>query len=451
MLVGDLTLKKTLGKGSFGEVYLTSKQGTKEEFATKRIDKKFTLNPKAKKYLDNEIAILKEIEHPNIVKLYDIKETSNSYYLVTEYCNGGGLSDCLENYKGKYKKPFSEEIVQYLMRQIVSAIAYLHGKTILHRDLKLDNILVQFDNEIDKKSRNMLKAKVKIIDFGFARHLQKEELAYSTLGSPINMDPGILRKLNKMENSRDYGYDEKADIWSLGTICYEMLIGKSTFDAQSMKDLLRKVEKGDYLIPETLSKETVSFLNGMLQYDFKRRLTAAQLKRHKFLRKNIREFTRINSIEIKNKIKGKNLKINTKINQSIWDVFGGQSAIMESINENEIDEEPSGDETKNKIKKDNIKDKEENKNEKNNIMKNEKKNTHENENIQFVNGKNDNTIIIRREPSKQENFGLEEEFQKVYEMINDDFIYAEPKLIPIILGDDPAIINKVSDFCDNNL
>ena len=128
MIVGDLTLLKCLGKGSFGEVYLTSKQGSKQKFATKKIDKKFTANPRAKKYLDNEIAILKEINHPNIIKLYEVQETTQFYYLVTELCNGGGLSTCLENYQKKNKKPFPEETVQYLMRQIVDAINYLHKK-----------------------------------------------------------------------------------------------------------------------------------------------------------------------------------------------------------------------------------------------------------------------------------------------------------------------------------
>ena len=282
MLVDDLTLIKTIGKGAFGEVYLTSKQGSKEKYATKKIDKKYAANPRAKKYLDNEIQILKEVDHPNIVKLFKVHETTQFYYLVTEFCNGGSLSDCLEEYKKKYKKPFPEETVQYLMRQIVSAIYYLHKKNILHRDIKLDNILVNFDSEKDKSSKNMLKSNVKIIDFGFARHLAPSQLAYSTLGSPINMDPGILRKLNKMANSRDYGYDQKADIWSLGTICYEMLIGKCTFDAESMKELVSKVESGNYFLPTYLSKEAVSFLNGMLQYDLKKRLSAEQLYNHKF-------------------------------------------------------------------------------------------------------------------------------------------------------------------------
>ena len=153
MLVKDLTLLKCLGKGSFGDVYLTSKQGTKQKFATKQIDKRFTTNPLGKKYFDNEKNILNELDHPNIIKLYEVHETTQYHYLVMELCNGGGLSECLEFYKKKYKKPFPEEVVQYLMKQIVSAINYLHKKNILHRDIKLDNILLNFDNEEDKKKK----------------------------------------------------------------------------------------------------------------------------------------------------------------------------------------------------------------------------------------------------------------------------------------------------------
>ena len=438
MLVDDMTLIKPLGKGAFGEVYLTSKRGSSQKFATKRIDKKFTMNPKAKKYLDNEIAILRAIDHPNIVKLYEVKETSTCYYLVTEYCNGGGLSDCLEEYHNKHNKPFPEEIVQYLMKQIVDALKYLHEKTILHRDIKLDNILVNFDNEEDRRNKNMLKAKVKMIDFGFARYLKKEELAYSTLGSPINMDPGILRKLNKMSHSSEYGYDEKADIWSLGTICYEMLIGQCTFDADSMKDLVSKVEKGDYFIPTTLSKEAVSFLNGMLQYDFKKRLTAKQLSRHKFINKDFNQLQKINLKEIKKNVKGSKLKINSKMNQSIWDVFGdGQcSVVLEDFDqENMVDEESSTNDETDKENKDNDQ-----------VNFAQQVNYQDNENKMTSVYKPQK--IIEKPPSQEKPLNqkaLEKEFMKVFDIINDDFIFIEPKLIPIIPGDDPNVIYRVSE------
>ena len=190
--IDDLTLLKCLGKGSFGEVYLTNKEGKSGLFATKKMDREFADLPQVSKYLKNEIAIMRELNHKNIVKLEDVKITKKHYYLVMEYCNGGSLSDCLNKYQELYNKTFSEEIVQYLMRQIIQGLKYIHNKNIIHRDLKLDNILVNFDSDEDKKNVNMMKAEVKIIDFGFATHLKKEDLCYSTLGSPINMDPKIL-------------------------------------------------------------------------------------------------------------------------------------------------------------------------------------------------------------------------------------------------------------------
>lgn len=412
MLVGDYTLTKSLGKGAFGEVYITSKQGTQEKFATKKIDKKFARNPKAKKYIDNEIKILKSIDHENIIKLYDQLETSQYYFLVTEYCNGGGLSDCLEYHINQYHKPFSEEVVQYLMRQIVSGIRYLHSKHILHRDIKLDNILVKFDTEEDKQKKNMLKAKVKIIDFGFARYLDPKELAFSTLGSPINMEPGILRKLNKMENSRNYGYDEKADIWSLGTICYEMLIGHCTFDASSMKELLSKVEAGNYLLPTSISKEAASFLNGMLQYDPKQRLNAEKLYSHHFLTKDYKSLTKMNLNNVQKHLYGANLKINSKKNQnSIWVIFEEEES-LDSISGGDMISTEDNDKSK-------------------------------------VDDENPKPII---EPIKTVNeYQMDEksimrEFQNAFDEMNDDFIFIEPKLIPIIPGDDPAVISKISQF-----
>ena len=320
--IEDITLIKCLGKGSFGEVFLSTKRGKRELFATKKIDRVKADQPSFKKYFENEIKILNSLRHPNIVKLEDIKATKDSYYIVMEYINGGSLTDCLKQYQKITGKAFPENILQYLMRQIVDAIKYIHQQKIIHRDLKLDNIMVNFDNENDKNNLYMMRAKIKIIDFGFAIQLAKSDLAFSALGSPINMDPFILRKYtNKGGNINQLGYDSKADIWSLGTICYEMLIGQAVFNAETMNELIKKVENGSYNIPTNVSKEVVSFLNGMLQYNSEMRLSAEELSKHEFLTKNVRDFTRIDTKKAQKKIDNKGLNINIKQNQTIWAIF----------------------------------------------------------------------------------------------------------------------------------
>ena len=134
--VGTFTLLRSLGKGSFGEVYLTQKAGRNGFFATKKIDLTLMLVDDNLNSLNNEIKILKVINNPYLVRLEDLMRTSNHIYIVMEYCNGGDLSKCLKKYIKMNKKPFSEEIVQYLMRQIITGLRLLHSKKILHRDLK---------------------------------------------------------------------------------------------------------------------------------------------------------------------------------------------------------------------------------------------------------------------------------------------------------------------------
>ena len=164
MQVDDLIFTKSLGKGAFGEVFLTQKKGYKGYFATKRLDRAFSEKPENIKSLSNEISLLKKINHPNIVHLIDLKRTKSHCYIVMEFCNGGSLSGCLKKYKAIHRRPFSEEIVQYIMRQVVNGLEFLHSNKIIHRDLKLDNILVTFNSEVDKNNLNMMKAIVKIID-----------------------------------------------------------------------------------------------------------------------------------------------------------------------------------------------------------------------------------------------------------------------------------------------
>ena len=200
--IDDITLIKLLGKGTFGEVYLSQKKGRKEYFATKKMGEGKMDKYETKKYIESEIELLKTLHHPNIVKFEGYKKTNNCYYVTMEFVNGGSLSDCLQKYKKKYGKPFSEEVIQHLMRQIISALNFIHSKKVIHRDLKLDNIMASFDNENDKNNVNMLRAKVKIIDFGTAIKVGPNNLATTVIGSPVNMDPAILKKLENMVSNK---------------------------------------------------------------------------------------------------------------------------------------------------------------------------------------------------------------------------------------------------------
>ena len=437
---------------------------------TKKIPKKIADSEKVRKYFQNEINILQIIHHKNIMNLVEIKQTQNNYYLVCELCNGGSLTECLDKYRKMYRKPFSEEIVQYLMRQIVEAIKYLHSNHIIHRDLKLDNILVNFENEEDKKNMNMFGAQVKIIDFGFATRLDnKRNLAFSTLGSPINMDPEILKKLNHMDNEPK-GYDEKVDIWSLGTLCYEMLIGKATFEADNMVDLVKKIEKGEYTIPTTLSKEVVSFLNAMLQYDSKTRLNAEELSRHHFLTKNVNEFTKIDLEKVQNNLNGNDtIKINVKKNQSIWAIFNNDQDLDEVpgyiLTEKEdnylapIPENDNFDQNNNQISN-NMNNNFNNNNNMNNnpnygnsnYYYNNHMNQRRNQNVGYngfvnnlarknMNFNNGNDKININMASNSTNLStkknIKNDLLRAFDAINEDFIYNPPIFIPLIPGNDP--------------
>ena len=327
MKVDNLKLTKSLGKGAFGEVFLTQIDGKNGFFATKRLDRSYTDKEENYKRLANEISVMQKIRHPNIVGLIDLKKTKSHCYLVMEFCNGGDLTGCLRKYMEAHRKPFSEEIVQYLMRQIVSGLDALHSRNILHRDLKLDNILICFNSDNDKKSLNMLRANAKITDFGFATYL-KQGLATTVLGTPCNMDPSLL---NNMETrTRNEGYDQKADIWSLGTLCYEMLVGRTPFSGNSMQDLFKKVKIGNYALPTSLSREVVFFIEGMLQQDPKKRLSCKELLNHDFLTKNVRQFKPLDARTIPGVVtqQGGQIKINSRANQkvpnlgqTVWDIF----------------------------------------------------------------------------------------------------------------------------------
>ena len=257
---------------------MTSKKDDQKKYITKVYDRNFIdRNNEPKIYLENEIRILKSLNHPNIIKLHDIKKSKKHYFTIFEYCNGGNLSEALEKYMEKYGNPFPEEIIQHLMRQIINVFQYIDVKNIIHRGATPDNILLNYVNEEDVKNSNLIKAQIKLIGFSIAEHKPKY-IDYSTYYDLANYkkidDPLLFQKMlrDSSKVTRHNYYDKRNDIWSIGCICYEMLIGKSMFDEDKIEieNFLEKIKQGKYAIPVTLSYEIISFINGMLEKNEKK-------------------------------------------------------------------------------------------------------------------------------------------------------------------------------------
>ena len=131
-MIKSYLLIKPIGKGAMGEIFLAQNVNDKKYYAIKRIVRSIIERPEIRKSVNNERKFLKELEHTNIIRLIEVIETFDYYNIVLDYCYGDSLLKCLKNYITKYKKPFSEEIVQYLMRQIVDGVKCIHKHNIIH-------------------------------------------------------------------------------------------------------------------------------------------------------------------------------------------------------------------------------------------------------------------------------------------------------------------------------
>ena len=306
--IEDYTLIEEIGKGASCIVYLAKKKYSDKLFAVKKYSKEITNALKLRNHIRDEINILGNLKHENIINMEKLILINDNYYIIMEYANGGTLSKCFKEYYNKRKKSFSEEIVQYIMKQIVAALIYIHDKNIIHRDLKLENIMVNFDSDNDKQDLNMMKSKIKLIDFGISKQLASSDgLASSIVGTATYMDPNILDIYLKTQNNtgninyKSITYGKEVDIWSLGCICYLLLTGKSIFEDIDINNLL---EQKQYKVSSKLSEETLDFLTCMFQIDGSRRPTAHQLKEHKFL---TNDFSSFKNLQIENLKKSKKL------------------------------------------------------------------------------------------------------------------------------------------------
>jgi serine/threonine protein kinase len=251
------------------------------------------------------------------------------------------------------------------------------------------------------------------------------------------MDPQILMKMRKIDNNQSFGYDQKADIWSLGTICYEILIGTPPFDATSYEELTSKIQRGNYKIPNNLqlSVEAVSFLNAMLQYDPKQRLDINQLAKHKFLTLNSNEFTPLSLKKVQQRFSNNDLTMNTKnITQSVLSIFEINEGSIDDIEPGMIDPKAPNYSGENKGIVDKIDDPLGNMNKQfGNMVINNTENGKKNDNVMKNNNKNNET----------DNFNVKDIKDLLYDSfdkMNKDFYYIEPMLIPIVPNTDPKVL-----------
>uniref|UniRef100_A0A669CAG2 MAP/microtubule affinity-regulating kinase 3 n=1 Tax=Oreochromis niloticus TaxID=8128 RepID=A0A669CAG2_ORENI len=255
--VGNYRLLKTIGKGNFAKVKLARHIPTGREVAIKIIDKT-QLNPSSLQKLYREVRIMKILNHPNIVKLFEVIETEKTLYLVMEYASGGEVFDYLVAH-GRMK----EKEARAKFRQIVSAVQYCHQKHIVHRDLKAENLLLDADMNI------------KIADFGFSNEFTVGGKLDTFCGSPPYAAPELFQ-------GKKYDGPE-VDVWSLGVILYTLVSGSLPFDGQNLKELRERVLRGKYRIPFYMSTDCENLLKRFLVLNPGKRGTLEQIMKDRWI------------------------------------------------------------------------------------------------------------------------------------------------------------------------
>ena len=242
---------KAMGEGAYGEVSRAVNKKTGLSRAVKVIPKSKLKNlPRFR----TEIELMKTVEHPNIVKLFEVFEDVKNVYLLMELCTGGEMFDRIIN-----AGHFSEKQAATYVKQILLGVNYLHGKNIMHRDLKPENLLF-----LNKTPDSPLK----LIDFGLAMKFEPGQMYDMRAGTPYYVAPQIL----------EGRYDHKCDIWSVGVITYVLLCGYPPFFGDSDQEILARVRTGKFSFPEaewrSISKDAKDLISKLLEFDATKRISA---------------------------------------------------------------------------------------------------------------------------------------------------------------------------------
>ncbi|XP_054471034.1 serine/threonine-protein kinase SIK1 [Anoplopoma fimbria] len=255
--VGFYEIIRTLGKGNFAVVKLAQHKVTKTQVAIKIIDKT-RLNPSNLEKIYREVQIMKLLNNPHIIKLYQVMETKDMLYIVTEYAKNGEMFDHLTS-NGR----MSEDEARKKFWQILTAVDYCHRHHIVHRDLKTENLLLDANMNI------------KLADFGFGNFYNSGEPLSTWCGSPPYAAPEVFE-------GKEYE-GPHLDIWSLGVVLYVLVCGSLPFDGPSLPALRQRVTEGRFRIPFFMSQDCENLIRKMLVVDPARRISMAQIKQHRWM------------------------------------------------------------------------------------------------------------------------------------------------------------------------
>lgn len=343
-----------IGKGSYGIVYKAWDMTNKKLVAIKAVETAKISGEENFNNFKKEVNALYKLNHENIIKIYNVDKTVNNFYIALEYANGGSLSHLVSYYANKHKTGLPESLVQRILVQLVNGIEYIHFKNYIHRDFKLDNILLCFpsfknrDSEVNLSEfieSNFEGMIVKIADLGFTKDLGDCSTTNTLVGTPITMAPEIIHNIIGKEKEKK-NYNNKVDLWSLGAVTYELLIGRPPFIGSDVKKLFDKISNGKYNYPKEcmISFEAISFINGLLTFNENNRFNLEEIKKHPFLTKDPNTFHPIDlSLVPNNQLKDQNIEIDSKdANNFLWVMFKNNDLnnldkiISKDLNDDEV-------------------------------------------------------------------------------------------------------------------
>ena len=255
-------LKDLIGEGTYGKVYLAYHKITNIPRAIKIINKRSMCDTKVRFKFINEISVLKVIDHPNIIKLYEFFEDLRNYYLVTDYLTGGELLDVIIK-----NKVVSEHDTAKYIKQVLESVSYLHSKNIVHRDIKLENLIFE-SSEPD--------ALLKLIDFGTSVIRSPLRRMKTKRGTISYLAPEVFKN----------EYNEKCDTWSIGVIMYILLSGRMPFGGRNDEEITQCIQRGSFRVTGqewvNISPSAIDLLSKFMDYNPHHRISAEDALRHEW-------------------------------------------------------------------------------------------------------------------------------------------------------------------------